>query len=136
MSVVFNTKTLQKSGKIVDKLKIEVSQQHGCSRWKGSSKGERARAALVIALSLGDLASLRVAKKLSFRAIDEVLDSIDEAGDEAIVELLKDMQSSFGSIYVVTHKNSLKDKFTKELVIQKKNGFSTLKGVFDREVHT
>jgi DNA repair exonuclease SbcCD ATPase subunit len=136
MSVVFNTKTLQKSGKVVDKLKIEVSQQHGCSRWKGSSKGERARAALVIALSLGDLASLRVSKKLSFRAIDEVLDSIDEAGDDAIVELLKDMQSSFGTIYVVTHKNSLKDKFSKELVIQKKNGFSTLKGVFDREAHS
>lgn len=135
MSVVFNTKTKQKTGKIVDKFKIEVSQKHGCKRWKGSSKGERARAALVIALALGDLASMRASKKLSFRAIDEMLDPIDGDGDEAIVSLLRDLEAQFGSVYLITHKDRLKGKFERELIMQKKNGFTTLKGVFEKEVH-
>lgn len=133
MTVKFNTKTSQKTGKVVDKFKIEVSNAHGCSRWKGSSKGERARASLVIALVLGDLASLNTSKKLSFRVIDELLDPIDKSGDAAIIELLSSMEAEFGSIYVITHKSSLKSKFTKEIVMRKKNSFTSVKGIFERE---
>lgn len=135
LEVVFNTKTTQKSGKVVEKFNIEVSQKHGAGLFKGSSTGEKARANLVVSFVLGDLAALRTSKKLEFRCIDEALDAIDKAGDGAVVELLRSMEESFGTVYVITHKETLKDKFPKELIIMKKNGFSSLKGVFDRDVH-
>ncbi len=133
MSVVFNTKTTQKSGKEVDKFKIEVSQRHGAHSWKGSSEGEKARANLVISLVLGDLASLRAAKRLNWRIIDEMLDPIDESGEDAVVDLLSKIKDNTPSVYVITHKNSLKDKMPKEIVMAKKNGFSYLQEIKDRD---
>lgn len=134
LKIAFHTKTTQKSGKVVEKFNIEVAINNGSPSLKGTSAGERARINLVLALVLGDLAALQASKKLDFMAIDEILDAIDASGDEAIVELLKSLETKISTIYLITHKDSLKNKIPKEMVIQKKDGFATFLGVFEKDV--
>lgn len=129
IGVFFNTKTSQKNGKIVEKFNIEVTQKYGANQFKGISKGEKARANLIISLALGDLANLRASKKLSFRFFDEVFDCIDSTGCEAVCNLLTLCTEQYYSIYVITHKDEFKKLFNKKIVVTKHNGFSNIKEI-------
>ncbi len=131
MSIRFDTKTAQKK-KVVDKFNIDVSHKHGASSWNGSSTGEKARADLVFALLLGDLAALRSSKKLPFRFMDEPFENIDKAGTAAVMALLEDQKHKYESVYVITHKDSFKKLFPVEILLQKHNGFTTLEGIYER----
>lgn len=126
MSIIFSTKSSQKSGKIVEKFSIEVSQKNGSKKFKGSSKGEKARANLVISLSLGALASLRSSKKLGFRLFDEVFDCIDGVGCKAVYALLTQCLDQYETIYVITHKEDFKEIFNNNITIVKEHGFSSV----------
>lgn len=126
MSIIFSTKSVLKNGTSKDKFSIEVSQAHGAGSYVGSSAGERARADLVIAMALGDLAQLRTAKQLLWRFLDEPFESIDSAGTEAIVKLLNDQKSRYKTVFVVTHKADFKEMFSQSITVVKENGISSL----------
>lgn len=126
MKVSFTTKTLQKKGDIKDKFNIIVEYKHGGDVYRGTSKGEKARADLVIAMALGDLATFRTAKQLPWRFLDEPFESIDDAGNQAVMALLTDQKDRFKTVFVVTHKPAFKQLFTQKIVMTKENGVSTL----------
>lgn len=126
MEVTFSTKSALKKGDIKDKFSIAVTQTHGSSSYAGSSTGERARADLVIAMALGDLAQFRTAKQLPWRFLDEPFESIDRSGTEAIVKLLNDQKSRYKTVFVVTHKPDFKEMFSQRITIVKQDGLSTL----------
>lgn len=126
MKVVFTTKTLLKNGEEKDKFQILVEQAHGSDLYKGSSKGEKARADLIIAMALGDLATFRTAKQLPWRFLDEPFENIDDAGNEAVIQLLNDQKSRYKTVFVVTHKPAFKKLFTQRVSIVKENGVSSL----------
>ena len=126
MSISFSTKSILKNGAAKDKFAITVSQAHGASSYTGSSAGEKARADLVIAMALGDLAQLRTSKQLLWRFLDEPFESIDSAGTEAIVKLLHDQKSRYKTVFVVTHKAEFKELFSQSITIVKENGISRL----------
>jgi len=126
MEVTFSTKSALKKGDIKDKFSIAVTQTHGSSSYAGSSTGERARADLVIAMALGDLAQFRTAKQLPWRFLDEPFESIDRSGTEAIVKLLNDQKSRYKTVFVVTHKPDFKEMFSQRITIVKQDGFSSL----------
>lgn len=126
LEVTFSTQTTQKSGKVAEKFAVEVDYAHGGSSWKGASMGEKARADLVIAMTLGDLAAMRSHKKISFRFMDEPFESIDDSGVEAIVQLLQSQVKEYNSVYVITHNDSFKQMFPKSLTVVKKDGFTRI----------
>lgn len=126
MSVTFQTKDTLKNGKLKEKFNIQVSQKNGGTTYASNSSGERARANLIIALALGELATLRAEKSLPFRFLDEPFESIDEAGTEAIVILLNQQKEKYNTVYVITHQDSLQQMFQKKLTVVKKDGYSTL----------
>ena len=126
MEIEFHTKDTLKSGKSKERFNIQVSQKHGGGSYASNSSGERARANLVIALALGELASLRAEKTIPFRFLDEPFESIDESGTEAIVTLLNQQQEKYNTVYVITHQDHFKQLFPKKLTMVKKNGFSSL----------
>ncbi len=126
MSITFHTKQKLKSGKQTEKFNIQVSQQHGGLSYQSNSMGERARANLVIALALGELASMRANKRIPFRFLDEPFENVDESGTEAIVELLNQQKELYDTVFVVTHQDHFKQLFPKKLVVKKSNGFSRL----------
>lgn len=126
MTINFSTKSTLKSGSEKEKFSITCQQAHGSDSYRGSSTGERARADLVIAMSLGDLAQFRTAKQLPWRFLDEPFESIDRSGTEAIVRLLNDQKSRYRTVFVVTHKADFKELFSQQITIVKENGISSL----------
>lgn len=127
MEVRFTTKTKLKSGEVRDKFQIQVKQKHGANSYKATSTGERARADLVVCMALGDLAALRTAKQLPWRFLDEPFESIDDAGIDAIVKLLSEQKDRYKTVFVVTHKSSLKQLLsTQQITVVKENGISRL----------
>lgn len=125
MEIKFSTKTQLKNGETRDKFQIQVKQKHGADLYKGTSTGEKARADLVISMTLGDLAAFRTAKQLPWRFLDEPFESIDDAGIDAIVRLLNDQKERYKTVFVVTHKSSLKQLLsTQQITVIKENGIS------------
>ena len=125
MKIEFSTTTQQKK-KVVDKFQIRASFKHGAESWKGVSEGEKARANLVIALALGDLAAYRSHKKLRFRFLDEVFSHVDETGSDAIIRLLKDQREQYGTVFVVTHSPRIQSQFSKTITVTKEHAISTI----------
>jgi len=126
MEITFHTKDTLKSGKSKERFNIQVSQKHGGGSYASNSSGERARANLIIALALGELAALRADKQIPFRFLDEPFESIDEAGTESIVTLLNQQKEQYNSVYVITHQDHFKQLFPNKKTIVKKGGFSSL----------
>lgn len=126
MQIEFETSKLMKSGATKESFNIVVQQANGDDTYAGCSGGEKARADLVIAMTLGDLAAMRVNKSMSFRFIDEAFERVDESGLEAIMTLLHDQKDRYDSVFVVTHKNELKQHFNQTLTVQKADSISTL----------
>lgn len=126
MQITFHTKDTLKSGKSKERFNIQVSQKHGGGSYASSSSGERARANLVIALALGELATLRAEKSIPFRFMDEPFESIDESGVEAIVNLLNQQKDRYNTVFVITHQDHFKQLFPNKLTIVKRGGFSSL----------
>lgn len=126
MEIIFSTKDELKSGKTKEKFNIKVSQKHGGDSYASNSSGEKARANLIIALALGELAAMRADKTIPFRFLDEPFESIDETGTEAIVNLLNQMRDKYNTVYVITHQDYLKQLFSNKMTVVKKDGYSTL----------
>jgi DNA repair exonuclease SbcCD ATPase subunit len=126
MKVYFTTKTTLKSGDEKDKFQIMVEQRHGSDLYMGNSKGEKARADLIIAMALGDLATFRTSKQLPWRFLDEPFESIDDAGNEAVMSLLNDQKSRYKTVFVVTHKPAFKKLFNQRITVVKENSISTI----------
>lgn len=128
MTVTFHTSTILKSGKTVEKFYIKVDQKHGGDSYVSTSAGERARANLIIALALGDLAALRASKTIPFRFLDEPFESVDSSGIESIVSLLNMQREKYDTVYVITHNNDFQQLFPRSITMVKKDGFSRLEG--------
>lgn len=126
MEITFHTKDTLKSGKTKERFNIQVSQKHGGGSYASNSSGERARANLIIALALGELATMRAEKSIPFRFLDEPFESIDESGTEAIVTLLNQQKDRYNTVFVITHQDHFKQLFPNKLTIVKKGGFSSL----------
>mgnify|MGYP002777282813 CR=1 FL=1 len=129
MSVSFSTKEVLKNGESKENFSILVSQKKGSTSYTGASTGERARADLVIAMVLGDLAQLRTAKTLTWRFLDEPFESIDKSGTQAIVRLLEDQRTRYDTVFVVTHQQQFKDLFSSHMTVVKKNGITKVSSV-------
>lgn len=124
MKVRFHTERTLKNKSSKEEFNIEVLHNHGSGSYKGSSKGERARADLIIAFSIGDLAGYRANKLIPFRFLDEPFESVDEAGTEAIVHLLNEQKDKYETVFVITHNNYLKQLFSNKIIVSKKSGKS------------
>lgn len=126
MKVEFSTTSETKKGEEKESFEVKVSLDKGSSTYEGCSAGEKARADLIVALSLGDLAAMRSKHGLEFRFIDEAFEKMDTTGVEAVVRLLKRQEQEYRSVFVVTHKKELQDHFDKSITMVKQNGRTTL----------
>lgn len=126
LEIEFSTQTTLKTGQTREQFRVEVRNKNGASSYEGSSGGEKARADLAINFTLSDLVASRSKKSYPQRWFDEPFESLDEAGIEAVMELLAKMVSTCGSIFVITHQGAMKALFTKVITVSKKNGATSL----------
>jgi len=127
LTVKFNTQTELKSGDSRERFNVEVSNSQGSDVYQGNSSGEKRRSDIAIGWALADLAASRANKSIRFRALDEPFESLDETGLDAVFRLLNAATSEYETILCITHRSGLKDRFQRELVVEKRDGFSYLR---------
>jgi DNA repair exonuclease SbcCD ATPase subunit len=81
---------------------------------------------LAVLLALYDLTNLRNKQSFNILILDEVLDSIDKAGVEAVKDLLLELNKRIPTILVISHNNYLAEYFPTTVTIVKENGISRI----------
>lgn len=126
ISIEFSATSEQKSGKVVDRFEVKVDNEHGAGTYAGNSAGERAKVDLCVGLALQRLVASRSSASFNVAFFDEVLDHVDTAGTELVVDILSALTSRCDSIYVISHNEDLKSWFPASMRIVKRGGFSTV----------
>lgn len=128
MSVIFNTQKKNKDGSVSDKFDIEVNNETGGDSYAACSQGEKRRIDLAISLAIQDLLLSKSRLKTNVVFYDECFDGLDAVGCERVIELLKERTKTIGSIFVITHNDSLKALFDNVVTVVKEHGMSFIEG--------
>lgn len=100
-----------------DKLDI-IYTIHGKERdYKLISGGQKIFIALSFKLGLSRVIQRRLGVDIRFLELDEVDQSLDDAGLEAFAEVIRKWQNDF-KIFIITHNKSLKNKFDHAILVE------------------
>ena len=108
-----------KSGAVSDCIDIKVSGAGGGYGYKAASAGERRRIDVAILLALADIAGSSESGTLWF---DEVMDSLDKQGCEAIIDILGTFAQN-RNIVLISHSDELINKLKVSKHIKIENGY-------------
>ena len=102
------------------------------------SAGEKKRIDIAILLSLMDLAKLQNSVDTNLLILDEVLDTaMCNDGIENFLNFLKDGFKQMypdKAVYIITHRNTINsDVYNRMIVLQKKDGFTTIETIVDMQ---
>ena len=101
----------------------------GCTiTYAGASKGLRKRLDLALLLAFREIVGRRFAKSFDQLFADELFDGLDDAGEESVVELLREISATC-PVMLVTHSDVLKAAANRLLVVHHENGVATLEEV-------
>lgn len=123
-SIAIKFSTVSDTGN--DKFGVSAFNQEGADVYSGNSSGEKRRIDLAVMLALFMLANTRV--KLNIMLLDEVLDTLDAAGIDIVVEILEEMAKKRKLTIFVTSHTELADRLHESITVVKRNGVSELKG--------
>lgn len=127
IEIEFSTQTQNKSGEMTDKFDIQVRNSTGGATYLANSEGEKKRIDLAISLAIQDLVLSRANMTTNFVVYDEVFDALDAVGSENVIALLRERLETVGSIFVITHSESLKPLFEQVITVTKTgHGESTI----------
>lgn len=119
IEIMFSTQTTNKSGEITDKFDIQVKNSTGGATYQANSEGEKKRIDLAISLAIQDLVLSKSNMSTNFVVYDEVFDALDATGSENVVDLLRGRLNTVGTIFVITHSESLKPLFENIITVTK-----------------
>jgi DNA repair exonuclease SbcCD ATPase subunit len=128
MEVRFHTVSALKNGELRDKFSVEVTNAHGADEYLGDSGGERRKVDLVVMFALHSLARIRSGSQVDCLFLDEILDSLDAEGCERVVYLLGEMRKEIPKIFLITHNENLKNRFSSRILVRKELGVSKIVG--------
>lgn len=125
-SVRINPERQLKSGDMKEEISLEIIGREGETRnYKNCSDGERQRINTAILFAIN--AYTRGRGNTGFIILDEVLDlSLDEAGQERTMELLRMISREVPTVLVISHKGGLRDLFDSVIQVVKENGLSCI----------
>ncbi len=125
VDVEFDTESFSASGKARDKFDVRITTRSG-EGYHFASGGGRRRVDFAIALALQGLQAARGGKCNLF-ILDEPFESVDEAGQEEVVNLLREYSRQHSvAVYCITHLTTLKPLFDNVITVQKKDGVSRI----------
>jgi len=114
-----------KSGEKREEVHIKILRGGSETGYDNLSGGEKQRVS--VALLFATNAFMRSQSGIDFLLLDEVLDlSLDETGQEALIELLREVARDISSILVISHKQFIKEHFDQNILVVKKNGKSRI----------
>ncbi len=119
IQVSFRTQTLLKSGDETDRFGVDVFNKHGGRLYLANSGGERGKVDLIVGLAFLALLNQRSNSKLNVVFLDEPFENLDPAGFDRVLTLLVEEMDQYESVFVITHRQELKDYFSNEITIVK-----------------
>lgn len=101
----------------------------GCTlSYAGASKGQQKRLDLALLLAFRDIVGRRSAKSFDQLFADELFDGLDGAGEDSVVELLREI-SAVCPVTLVTHSDVLKSAADRLIVVHHRNGVAELEEI-------
>lgn len=129
LRVNMSTQTLNSDKSLSDKFDIQVQNGSGANSYQQCSTGEKKRIDIAIAFAIQDLQNSKSNMATNIAIYDECFDGLDAIGAETVIELLKEKSKSVGSIFVITHNDTLKPFFDSVITVEKgKEGISHVIG--------
>lgn len=129
LRVNMSTQTLNSDKSLSDKFDIQVQNDSGANSYQQCSTGEKKRIDIAIAFAIQDLQNSKSNMATNIAIYDECFDGLDAIGAETVIELLKEKSKSVGSIFVITHNDTLKPFFDSVITVEKgKEGISHVIG--------
>jgi DNA repair exonuclease SbcCD ATPase subunit len=111
-----------KRGKVSDKISLDIEGAGGGLGYLAASTGEQRRIDVAMLLALGELAAeSRGMSPHSTLFVDELLDGLDDAGQEAAVDMLREL-SKTRCVVVITHSTGLMHRLTPDLHLIARDG--------------
>ena len=136
--VSFSTQKAIKSGELREKFYVKSENNLGAVVYDGNSGGEKRVIDTIVMFVLGDLAASRSSKRFSLLILDEVFERLDESICDSIMRVLKAMVMDKDSrdeefkdlpyresIFVLTHLDYLKSKFSKKAKVSRESTYTT-----------
>ena len=89
------------------------------------SGAQRKKMEIATDFALMDLAASRNGR-LDLMMLDEVLDGLDAAGRERVMQVLRELAAKHGSVFVISHEEGLAELFDRAFVMVKRGGVADL----------
>lgn len=127
MSIILETQRIGSDGiSIVDTLDLKVRKDGFVQNFKSLSGGEQFRISLSLRLAMSEISSRHGGSSLEFLLLDEINSPLDRHGTENLfVNVIKALEKKY-KILVITHNDSLKEKFVNVIEVTKVNGESSV----------
>lgn len=117
--------TKEIKGETKEEVTIGVLRGGSTVGYNNLSGGEQQRVAIALLFAINSF--MRTQSGIDFLLLDEVLDlSLDETGQEALMALLGELANEVSSIFVISHKQFIKEHFNSHIEVEKKNGVSKI----------
>jgi DNA repair exonuclease SbcCD ATPase subunit len=91
------------------------------------SGGQFKKMEIATDLALMDLVATREGGHLNILCLDECLDGLDSEGRNRVVQLLHDLRSQRGTIFVISHDPEMAEVFERSVMVTKQGGVATVK---------
>jgi DNA repair exonuclease SbcCD ATPase subunit len=118
MSVEFITQRRTESGSWSETFDIMVMIDDETNEFEDLSGGEQVRAAIAIRLALSSVLMRRMGSSVRFLLLDEVDQALDRRGVQALADALHIISKEF-KILVITHNETMKERFDHIITVQK-----------------
>lgn len=119
MSIRFDTQANTKKGDPVETLELKISDENGVRAYELFSGGEAFRVNFAVRVALSKLLARRSGAALRTLIVDEGFGTQDGSGRERLVEAIRNIESEFDRILVITHIQELKDAFPVRIDVTK-----------------
>lgn len=103
-------------------LEIEIYKESKVITYKSLSGGQKRRVDIILILALQKFILESSGISTNLICIDEIFDSLDSEGMEAIISCINTLFSTTSSIYVITHNNNIKCLFDSIIKLVLVNG--------------
>ncbi len=100
-----------------DTLELEISDELGTRSYENYSGGEAFRVDFALRLALSRLLAGRAGARLRTLIIDEGFGTQDDDGIEQLIDALHAVRDEFDLVLVVTHLESLKERFATRIEV-------------------
>jgi exonuclease SbcC len=110
----------------VETLDLNVKKDGALCGFSSLSGGEQFRIALSLRIALSEIATQHGGSSLEFLLLDEINSPLDKSGVETLfLNIIKQLENKY-KILVITHDDSLKERFENVLDVSKINGESSI----------